>query len=105
MIPLAYNVRNLVVRKTTTAATAAGIALVVFVFASVLMLANGIKRTLGKSGSPDIASVMRKGADAEIASGIDVTLVGVVTSASEVRRVQAGRSDAVGEIVSVLELD
>lgn len=33
MIPIAYNVRNLTVRKTTTAAAALGLALVVFVIA------------------------------------------------------------------------
>jgi len=42
MIPVAYNLRNLAVRKTTTAAAAGGLALVVFVFASVMMLSNGM---------------------------------------------------------------
>src|SRR4051812_19543274 len=71
MIPVAYNVRNLAVRKTTTAATALGLALVVFVFASVMMLSNGIKKTLGRAASDDVAVVLRKGASAELESSID----------------------------------
>jgi putative ABC transport system permease protein len=50
MIPVRYNIRSLAVRKTTTLATAFGIALVVFVLASSLMLSAGIKKTLGVSG-------------------------------------------------------
>ena len=46
MIPLRYNVRSLVVRRATTFATAFGIALVVFVLASSLMLSAGIKKRL-----------------------------------------------------------
>ena len=44
-VPLAYSVRNLAARRLTTALTVAGMALVVFVFATVLMLEAGqIKR-------------------------------------------------------------
>ena len=68
MIPVSYNLRNLTVRKTTTLAAALGLALVVFVFASTLMLANGIERTLGRTGSDDVAMVLRKGANAELES-------------------------------------
>ncbi len=50
MIPLKYNLRSLAVRKTTSVATALGIALVVFVLASALMLSAGIKRTLATGG-------------------------------------------------------
>ncbi|HEU4621940.1 MAG TPA: ABC transporter permease, partial [Burkholderiaceae bacterium] len=52
-IPLAYIARNLWVRKLTTALTAGGMALVVFVFAAVLMLDAGLKRTLVATGSPN----------------------------------------------------
>ena len=37
-IPIQYSLRNLWVRKTTTLLTALGMALVVYVFAAVLML-------------------------------------------------------------------
>ncbi len=71
MIPLSYNLRNLRVRKTTTAAVALGLGLVVFVFASVLMLSNGIRKTLGRSASPDVAVLLRKGATSELESLIE----------------------------------
>ena len=40
-IPFSYIIRNLVTRKLTTLLTASGMALVVFVFATVLMLEEG----------------------------------------------------------------
>jgi putative ABC transport system permease protein len=42
-IPLSYNLRNLVVRKTTTLMTAAGIALTLAVLVSSLALVNGLR--------------------------------------------------------------
>ncbi len=45
-----------------------GIALVVFVLASSLMLSAGIRKTLGASGKADNAIVLRKGSDAELGS-------------------------------------
>ena len=45
MIPIAYNLRSMAVRRTTTLASVLGIALVVFVLAAALMLSNGIKET------------------------------------------------------------
>src|SRR5690606_30022459 len=82
IVPISYNVRSLFVRKATTIATAFGIALVVFVLASSLMLSNGIKRTLVSTGSPDRAIVLRKGADSELASNIETRTVGVILSTS-----------------------
>ncbi|HEY1341739.1 MAG TPA: ABC transporter permease [Bryobacteraceae bacterium] len=67
-IPLAYNLRNLVVRKTTTLMTALGIALTVAVLLAVLALVNGLRATLGTSGDPRHVIVLRKGADSELVS-------------------------------------
>ncbi len=64
MIPIKYNYRNLIVRKTTTIAAAFGLALVVFVFAAAQMLGNGITKTLGRSANPENAIVLRKGSGA-----------------------------------------
>ena len=66
MIPISYNIRNLAVRKTTTAAAGLGLALVVFVVAAVMMLNNGIKKTLGRSADNGSAIVIRKGSDTEL---------------------------------------
>ena len=69
-IPLAYIARNLWVRRVTTLLTAGGMALVVFVFATVLMMSEGIRATLVATGQPDNLLILRKGAGAEINSGI-----------------------------------
>ena len=105
MVPVSYSVRNLMVRRTTTAATALGIGLVVFVFASVLMLGAGLQRAMGRSGSADVAIVLRAGSDAESSSGIELPAAALVTASPEVRVRPDGRSDAVGEVVGVLALD
>ncbi len=69
-IPLSYIARNLWVRRVTTLLTAGGMALVVFVFATVLMMSEGIRATLVATGQPDNVLLLRKGAGAEINSGI-----------------------------------
>jgi putative ABC transport system permease protein len=97
MIPSRYNLRSLVVRKTTTFATALGIALVVFVLvvfvlASAPMLSAGIRNTLGKSGAVDRAIDMRKGADSEISSNIETRLVNLILAAPGQGRSRACRS-------------
>ena len=52
-IPFNYSIKNFGSRKLTTFITIAGIALVVFVFAAVLMMAYGIEQTLVATGLPD----------------------------------------------------
>lgn len=69
-LPLNYIARNLWVRRVTTALTAIGMALVVYVFATVLMMSEGIHETLVATGQPDNVMVLRKGAGAEINSGV-----------------------------------
>jgi len=67
-IPFAYNLRNLIVRKTTTIMTALGIALTVAVLLAILALVNGLKATLSVSSDPLHVLVMRKGSDSELVS-------------------------------------
>ena len=67
-IPISYNLRNLVVRKTTTIMTALGITLTVAVLLSVLALVNGLRTAFETSGNPLQVLVMRKGATAELTS-------------------------------------
>jgi putative ABC transport system permease protein len=104
MVPLAYSVRNLAVRRTTTAATAGGIALVVFVFATVLMLGEGMRRTLATSGSPDVAIVMRAGADSELSSIVEPINASLATGQPMIARRPGGAVDASGELVVVIAL-
>ena len=69
-IPFSYVARNLWTRRLTTLLTAGGLALVVFVFATVMMMDAGLKRTLVTTGERDNVVVIRKGAETEIQSGI-----------------------------------
>ncbi|MDH3461929.1 MAG: ABC transporter permease [Burkholderiaceae bacterium] len=79
-IPLAYIARNLWVRRVTTLLTAGGMALVVFVFATVLMMSEGIRATLVATGQPDNVLVLRQGAGAEINSGISREQAAIIES-------------------------
>ena len=67
-IPVAYNLRNLVVRKTTTLMTALGIALTVAVLLAMMALLTGLRATLSASGDPLQIIVMRKGSESELVS-------------------------------------
>lgn len=70
-IPLTYIARNLWARRLTTALTAGGLALVVFVFATMLMLDAGLKKTLVTTGEQNNVVVIRKGAETEIQSAVN----------------------------------
>ena len=67
-IPIGYNLRNLMVRKTTTVLTALGIGLTVAVLVAVLALVEGLRSSFEASGRPLNVLVMRKGATAELLS-------------------------------------
>jgi putative ABC transport system permease protein len=70
-IPLTYNLRNLIVRKTTTLMTALGIALTVAVLLAILAMVDGLRATLATSGNPLHVLVLRKGSESEIVSNFD----------------------------------
>lgn len=70
-IPFKYMFKNFRTRKISTIITTVGITLVIFVFSAVLMLANGVKKTLVSTGSPDNVVIDRKGSNGEISSIID----------------------------------
>lgn len=78
LLPLSYIFRNLWVRRVTTLLTAGGMALVVYTFATVLMMSEGIRATLVATGQADNMLVLRKGAGAEINSGIDRVQAGIL---------------------------
>ena len=69
-LPLKYNLRNLVVRKGSTLATAFTIGLTVAVFLLVMALARGIDMTLSSSGEPLNVMVVREGSTAELNSSV-----------------------------------
>lgn len=103
-IPLAYSFRNLWTRRLTTILTASGMALVVFVFASVLMLAEGLRKTLVATGSFDNVVVIRKGSNSEVMSGIDRYQASIVGTQPEIASGEKGRRMIAKEIIVLINL-
>jgi ABC-type antimicrobial peptide transport system permease subunit len=98
-LPLNYVARNLWVRKFTTALTAGGMALVVFVFAAVLMLDAGLKTTLVSTGSPDNVLVIRQGSQTEVQSGVFRDQASLIETSPEVARAADGQALVSKEVV------
>src|SRR3954470_2345915 len=90
-LPLRYTMRNLLTRKLTTALTAGGMALVVFVFAAVQMLDAGLRATLVATGQPDNILVTRRGANAEISSGVERAQASIIEAQPEIATGERGR--------------
>jgi ABC-type antimicrobial peptide transport system permease subunit len=91
-LPFSYVARNLWVRRVTTGLTAAGMARVVYVFAAVLMMTEGIRATLVATGQADNVIVLRKGAGAEINSGIARGQAGILKTLPGIARDADGRA-------------
>jgi ABC-type antimicrobial peptide transport system permease subunit len=85
-IPFSYIFRNLWTRKITTLLTASGMALVVFVFAAVLMLDAGLKKTLVSTGSFDNAILLRQSSQTEIQSSVYRDQASLIETIPEVAR-------------------
>jgi putative ABC transport system permease protein len=94
-----YNLRSMIVRKSTAAMTAGGIAMVVAVFVMTLAIAQGFRATLVASGSPENAIVLRKGATAESTSGVLRPDVPLVEALPQVARDARGQPLASPELV------
>src|SRR6185437_14827609 len=90
-IPVSYIARNLVARRLTTALTAGGMALVVYVFATVLMLSAGLEKTLVATGQDDNVVVIRRSAQTEVQSGIARLQAGIVESLPQIALAADGR--------------
>jgi putative ABC transport system permease protein len=103
-IPFSYIWRSLWARRLTTALTLGGLALVVFVFAGVLMLAQGLEATLVDTGSPDNAIVLRRSAGSELVSQIDRGTASILETQPEVAAAKDGRPLLSREMVVVINL-
>src|SRR5712664_3897695 len=103
-IPFSYIWRSLWARRLTTALTLGGLALVVFVFAGVLMLAQGLEATLVETGSPDNAIVLRRSAGSELVSQIDRGTASVLETQPDVAPAKDGRPLLSREVVVVINL-
>jgi ABC-type antimicrobial peptide transport system permease subunit len=103
-IPLSYNIRNLWTRRLTTILTVSGMALVVFVFASILMLAGGLEKTLVETGSYENVIFIRKGATSEVISGVNREQASVVEMSAEIATGEKGQRLVAKEVAVLIVL-
>lgn len=85
-----FNLRSLPERKAAAFTAAIGIAGVVGVLAGVLSIAEGFRRAMTVAGAPDVAIVLRSGADSEMTSGLSREEIRLIGDAPGVRRGPAG---------------
>ncbi len=104
-IPYQYTIRNLWNRKLTTVLTVSGMALVVFVFSAVLMLADGLKKTLVSTGSPDNALVLRRSSTSEVMSTIDRYQAGIIATQPEIALGEDGLPLLAKELLVLITLN
>jgi len=103
-LPLSYSIRNLGARRLTTLLTASGMALVVFVFSAILMMAEGLKKTLVETGSPDNVVVLRKGSASEVQSGVERIQASIIETQPEVAVGAGGQRLLAKEAVVLISL-
>ena len=103
-VPFSYIARNLWVRRVTTLLTAGGMALVVYVFATVLMMSEGIRSTLVATGQPDNVMVLRKGAGAEINSAVERGQAAILSTLPGIATDALGRPQISAEPVVLINL-
>lgn len=88
----------------TTILTLVGIALVVFVFAAVLMLANGLEETLVETGSEANVLVLRRSATTELVSQINRNSANIMKTHPEVKQLPDGKPLASTEVNVIINL-
>jgi putative ABC transport system permease protein len=103
-IPVTYNVRNLIVRKTTTIMTALGIAMTVAVLLAVLGLVAGLQHAFEGSGDPLHVLVMRKGGNSELTSLLTQSQYQIIKAYPGLAKASDGQPMADLEVVSVINL-
>ena len=104
-LPLKYIIRSSVARRLTTVITILGVALVVFVFTAVLMMANGVQKTLRSTGSDDNLLVARKAAMSEIMSIMDREAAGIIVNLPQVAQAADGTPMSSKEVVVIINLN
>jgi ABC-type antimicrobial peptide transport system permease subunit len=103
-IPFAYIIKNLWFRKLTTMLTAGGMGLVAFVFAAVLMLDAGLKKTLIGTGSWDNAIMLRASAQTEIQSGVGRDQAALIETMPQIMRDGDGKPMVSKEVIVLIAI-
>ncbi len=104
-IPISYNIRNLIRRRTTTIMTALGIALTVAVLLSVFALVEGLRTSLSATGHPLHLLVTRKGSSAELNSSMTQEQFQIIKAKPGIAQTPSGEPMASLELITVIILE
>jgi ABC-type lipoprotein release transport system permease subunit len=99
-VPIAYNVRNLFVRRGTSAFSAGGIALVVAATMLLSALVDGVKQMLIATGETDNVVVMRKGSSNDGSSVLPREAANVVRAMAGIKTGAGGEPLASAELIN-----
>jgi putative ABC transport system permease protein len=103
-IPLKYSIRNLFVRRVSTAMTVFVVCLVVTVFLFVLALWQGVSRTLSVTASARNVITMRVGSQAEMQSVVTKDAYETIRSLPGIERSPSGEPYVSAELISLVNL-
>jgi putative ABC transport system permease protein len=103
-IPLKYNFLSLLNRRVSTLMTVLSVALVVFIFVSVMAMANGLETALTSSGDPLNVLVMRRGSGSELSSAVPRDALQTLKFLPGVATDGGGEPAASAEIYAIVNL-
>jgi putative ABC transport system permease protein len=103
-IPLKYNFRNLLVRRTTTLMTAFSITLTVAVFVVLMALAQGLQISLSATGQPLNVLIMREGAQSEATSSVTRDSLQVIKYLHGIAKTDKGEPWVSPELIVLINL-
>jgi putative ABC transport system permease protein len=103
-VPLSYNIRNLLVRKTTTLMTASGIALSVAILVASLALVDGLRTVFANTANPLQLLVLQKGGDSELGSTVSTEDFEILRAKAGIATDRSGQPLASQELVNVANL-
>ncbi len=101
-IPFVYSLRSLLRRPTTSAATTAGIAMVVLTFVGMLAMAEGFRSVLAGTGRRDNVTLLRAGSDSELMSVITIADAATIKALPDVARAADGQPLATADVYVVV---
>ena len=102
ILPLTYNLRNIVVRWRSTLATVLGIALVVAVYVLVQSLAVGLEKSADNTGDPRNVMIVRKGSTAESSSQVSPEQFRILHYWKEIARNAQGDPIVSADVVTLI---
>jgi putative ABC transport system permease protein len=103
-IPFKYNLRNLAVRRTTTAMTAFSITLTVAVFVVLMALALGLQSSLATTGTPLNVMIMREGSQSETVSFVSRDALQVIKYLDGIAKDEKGEPWVSPEVIVLINL-